>query len=123
MTQPDDRHRLRDKEKLQLHHLIAEHLQRDPERVLGIARTNLARWRERLGPQPYYAEWGDILRTRPPSEIIALITADDDEGRRLRQSTPFVGVAKAEERASIFGGMSRRSDSDPPPPHLAPSEE
>jgi hypothetical protein len=123
MIQPDDPHRRRDEKKLQLHHLIAEHLQLDPERVLGIARTNLARWRERLGPQPYYAQWADILRTRTPSEIIALITADDDEGRRLRQATPCVGVVKPEERASIFGGMSRRSDSEPPPPHRAPSEE
>jgi hypothetical protein len=50
MIQPDDLHRRRDEEKLQLHHLVAEHLKRDPERVVGIAQTNLASCRERLVP-------------------------------------------------------------------------
>jgi hypothetical protein len=34
--------------------------------------------------------------------IAAILTADSDEGQRLRQSTPFPGVLSKEEREEIF---------------------
>lgn len=103
-------HRLRDLEKLLLHQVVAERLIENPQRVLGIAVANLERWSADPDTKPYYEEWRDILSSRSVAELITLITADDDEGRRLRQSTPFVGVASAEERDRAFATARERWD-------------
>jgi hypothetical protein len=98
-----DPHELRDQEKLALHRHIADLLLRDPEVVIARAKANLARWRDSMGSQPYYLEWEDLLARLSPEDVASLITRNDAEGRRLRQSTPFVGVVPPEVRKSIFG--------------------
>jgi hypothetical protein len=104
-------HGLRDLEKLLFHHLIADRLAQDPQRVLGIARANLDRWTSNEpDTKPYYGEWRDLLASRSVTELIALITADDEEGRRLRQSTPFVGVVTPEERERTFAVARQQWD-------------
>ena len=71
--------------------------------LFGKARENLARWRERMDPLPQsLAEWEEILAARSREEVLAILVADDDEGRRLRQSSPFVGVLSQTERKAIF---------------------
>jgi hypothetical protein len=100
---PRNAHARRDDEKLRLHRAIAQQLLREPERVLGIAEANLRRWRERDEDTPYYEEWEDLLRTLGVQELAALIVSDSEEARRLRQSTPFVGVVPREERDTILG--------------------
>jgi len=35
-------------------------------------------------------------------KILDLLTSDDENARRLRQSSPFAGVLSQEERRSIF---------------------
>lgn len=94
-------HRRRDAEKLDLHRIIAKHLRGDPARVLAIARENLRRW-QKAGAQPYYEEWEQVLATCDVDEIIGLILADNETGRRLRQSTPFTGVVSETERGSVL---------------------
>lgn len=100
---PHNAHAGRDDEKMRLHRAIAQHLLRDPKRVLAIARANLRRWREQDADTPYYEEWDDLLRTLSVQELADLIVADSEEARRLRQSTPFVGVVPREERDKILG--------------------
>lgn len=97
-----DAHARRDDEKLRLHHAVARLLLRDPERVLAIARDNLRRWRLDDADAPYYEEWDEILRTRGVHELAEFIVADSEDARRLRQSTPFVGVVPREERDAIL---------------------
>ena len=46
-------------------------------------------------------EWLSILRL-PWSEIRAVLLQDDEEGRRLRQSSPFVGILTAPERWTFY---------------------
>jgi hypothetical protein len=101
---PDGAHARRDEEKMRLHRAVAQQLLRDPEGVLAIARTNLRRWLEQDENTPYYEEWDDLLRTLSVQELADLIVADSEEARRLRQSTPFVGVISREERDKILGG-------------------
>jgi hypothetical protein len=105
----DDIHRLRDAERLALHEFIADHLRAEPEKVLAIARANLERW---LGSdpdsQPYYREWQEIIESRPLTDILALITSETEEGRRLRQSTPFTGVVTQQERERAFAAARER---------------
>jgi hypothetical protein len=93
------RHDVHDRVSLELARRIARALPRHPE-CLDVARANLDRWAEQNSDSPgllrCYAEWRAIL-SRPVSEICWLLTAETDEGQRLRQSSPFVGVLSPSE--------------------------
>lgn len=91
------RHADRDAERLRLHRAIARLLLDDPDRVLAIARANLARWLAAYDA-PYYQEWDELLRTRSVQEIAGLIVEDSESGRYRRQNSPFVGVLSREEQ-------------------------
>lgn len=99
----DSAHSRRDDEKLRLHQLVARELERDPQRVLSIARENLRRWLASADGVPNYLEWMEILRTQTPDQVAESIVSDSEEGRRLRQSTPFVGVISCKERDAVLG--------------------
>lgn len=47
-----------------------------------------------------YQEWLAIL-DQPVSEVCATLTAETDEGQRLRQNSPFVGALSQDEVAQI----------------------
>lgn len=86
------------------HRRIAELLLEEPEKVLNKARHNLWRWQRvhaGTGSEAAWEEWRTLLDTKPLTELIAIITADSDEGQRLRSSTPFTGILSAEERAAL----------------------
>ena len=93
-----------DERSLALHEADARELCADPERVLGIARANIARWMKTMDARtlPTLQEWVDILNTHDVQALIEFITSWNERSRRLRQSSPFVGVISAEERMSIF---------------------
>ncbi len=102
---------------LELAHRVADHLGDHPERIV-LARDNLARWKVRNVDSPRlircYEEWEAIL-ARPVAEIQAVLLARTDEGQRLRQTSPFVGVVPHNEvwrikdyvRAFIAAGKAR----------------
>ena len=97
-------HRIHEIRSLALHALVARKLARDPS-LLEVARGNLIRWRQ-SSPEPpaYLDEWERIL-SQPLPQILALITATDEEATRLRQSSPFAGVLTAEERDRLFAAF------------------
>jgi hypothetical protein len=105
-------HGLRNLEKLVVHERVAEYLRSDPERVPRVAGGNLDRWlSDDPESKPHFHEWRAILASRTVPELLALITADDEEGRRLRQSAPFAGVVAAEEREEAFAVARKRWES------------
>ena len=91
---------------LSLHRAIAEKMLTDSEGILKIARDNLERWLA----SPAFAvrgrrallEWKEIIDNSAPEEIIRIITAETDEGQRLRSSSPFAGVLTDQERGRLF---------------------
>lgn len=85
---------------LMLHRAVSEKLRRNPEKVLRIARTNLKNWLK--DKNPALLEWQNILENKTPEEIIKIISADTDEGQRLRSSSPFAGVLSEAERDKIW---------------------
>ena len=98
-------HQFLDRLALAYHYAIAARLIVAPEEVLDIARDNLRRWLKiHAGSSTSYAleEWQHLLDTRTVPELIAIITEDFDEGQRLRQSTPFVGVLPESEREELY---------------------
>lgn len=87
-------HEVRDKFSLALARAIVAGLPAHPEWV-EMARTNLARWSRLNADSPgllrCYAEWQHIL-DQPVAAVAAVLVAETEEGQRLRQNSPFVGV-------------------------------
>ena len=81
---------------------IAMKLRRDPS-LMRIPRANLRHWRKKLGTwPPALQEWDQIIRTNPLPRVLRILTQDNDEGQRLRQSDPFVGILTENERRSFL---------------------
>jgi hypothetical protein len=80
------------KNKLQ-DRLLAHQLRRDT-RLLRLARANLRRWKARDGkrPRPVFVEWQRILDYLSANEIAGFLVSDTPMARRLRQSSPFMGL-------------------------------
>lgn len=92
-----------DRFSLSLHKRIAEKLRIDPRLVLSVANKNLEKWLSKdsfaLGPERRaLLEWKGILESLSPREIESIITAETDEGQRLRSSSPFAGILDSREQ-------------------------
>jgi len=97
-----DRHRMMDERSLFMHREMAGMIRRKPE-LFNHARETLARWSDNLKPCMPAAlkEWQTILDTKTVDEVLNLICRDDEEGQRLRQSSPFF-ILPQKRRAAIF---------------------
>lgn len=81
---------------------IAQKVRRNPS-LMRIPQANLRRWRKKLGHwPPALREWEKILRENPTERVLKILTQDNDEGQRLRQSDPFVGILTENERRSYL---------------------
>jgi hypothetical protein len=80
------------KSKLQ-DRLLAQRLRRDT-RLLRLAKANLRRWKARDGKRPrrVFLEWQRILYYLSAREIADFLVSDTPMARRLRQSSPFMGL-------------------------------
>ena len=96
-------HSLRDAVSLALHCKIAHKINVNPS-LLDKARNVLAGWQEQYDPDctpECYREWEKIL-TLPWLDIAAILISVDEEGVRLRSSSPFVGILTEKEREQIL---------------------
>jgi hypothetical protein len=97
-----DKQRLIEQRILAQHRVVAQRLRANPDDVLAHARTNLARWQDGdVDPPEYLREWTALL-AGPVERIETVLTADTDEAKRLRSSSPFAGIVSARERWSIY---------------------
>ena len=107
-------HQRHDQISLEFGRRIASGLDVHPE-WLDLARENLDRWSLRNHDSPgllrCYAEWRAIL-DRPIEEIKEILLTQTDEGQRLRQNTPFVGVLTPQEVWEIKRRDSGRENSE-----------
>jgi hypothetical protein len=73
--------------------LLARHLRKNG-RLVRLARRNLKRWMARDGKKPraVFLEWQRILDYLSPREIADFLVSDTPMARRLRQSSPFMGL-------------------------------
>lgn len=89
-----------DEIRRQTHIAIAAKIDADPA-LLNVPQQNIERWTKLWGYlHPAYAEWLQILE-RPWPDVRRLLVADDENSKRLRQSTPFVGLLTPWERRTI----------------------
>jgi hypothetical protein len=92
-------HELTDHISLELGRRVVERLRQRPE-LLQIADANLNRWSRLNHNAPSllrcYDEWREILK-RPLKDVCDILVSDNEEARRLRQNSPFVGILNARE--------------------------
>jgi len=96
-----DLHRLGEERSIAYHRLIAERLPSQPE-ILENARRRVQTWLESPETARFYArKWAEILAGDVPS--IAAFLADRSElAVELRQSSPFAGALRPQERWKIW---------------------
>ena len=77
---------------------IARKIRSNP-RLMRIPHANLRRWRKvKRGLCAFHLEWLKILETNPWPRVLDVLTQDNDEGQRLRQGDPFVGILTEKQR-------------------------
>ena len=87
---------------LMAHRAMARKIRLQPE-LFRRAHRNIARWEKsnRGCPEPL-REWKQILRDNDMGRVLRIITRADEEGNRLRQSSPFCGILTEKERETIW---------------------
>lgn len=104
-------HDVHDAVSLELARRVASGLREHPD-WLDRARANLERWtRLNNGATSLlrcYGEWVALL-SRPVGEVCRALVADTEEGRRLRQNSPFAGVLSPAEVWQIKSQFRRHA--------------
>jgi hypothetical protein len=96
-----DPHRLAEARSLAAHGVIAQRLHREPA-LLDRARARVASWlRTGSVARPYAERWQAILASSVDSIATALCNPSE-EGRALRQCTPFAGASSPRERWRLW---------------------
>lgn len=86
---------------LALHQLVAVRLRSNPL-LIEKAKSNLQSWLDKTPNVSAWLEWKAILENKSLEKILEILTAETDEGQRLRSSSPFVGLVTAQERKAII---------------------
>jgi hypothetical protein len=106
-------HRFLDEFALQYHLAVAERLRTNPQPIINQARGNLIRWMEdeafAVGGSQALLEWQEVLDSSDVEHLIEIITAETEEGQRLRSSSPFVGTLPPEKRLEILDACEQRT--------------
>ena len=96
------------------HAIIAERLQKDPDRVIAKARENIERWGwSRDFPDPkkrpgFMVEWLFLL-DGPLETLQTVLTGTDERSVMLRSSSPFAGIVSYRERWQLRKSRPRGS--------------
>jgi hypothetical protein len=91
------RHEDIDRRSLAMARRIVERIDGDSEQR---ARETCARWME-SAPCPAVREWARLLEGSWDA-VRGVLLRDDEEGRRLRQSSPFTSVLSPRERWALY---------------------
>jgi len=93
-------HRTAELRSIAMHRLIAERLD---AALLGKARVRIGGWLAEDGPvdRRWAVQWEKLLNL-PIEELREKLVEDSEGMRDLRQSTPFAGVLREDERRMIF---------------------
>lgn len=90
---------------LESHRLMAERILANPE-LLSFPKKQIQTW---LSNNPSWSsrvaieEWKDLIEPDNLDDLIHAMTRDDDEGQRLRSSSPFgLGILSRQEIDSLF---------------------
>lgn len=106
-------HQFLDRLALAFHLAVAARLTIAPDLVLRQARENLNHWLKLHTPNSRTGksllEWQKLIESRSLDVLLAKMTEDTDEGQRLRQSSPFVGVLSPQEREELISRCEKET--------------
>jgi len=92
-------HKTAERRSLAFHRVVAERLD---ERLIEDAQARIERLVAEGHLHPRYAErWRELL-SRPVADVATGIVVEDQEGRDLRQNSPFAGVLNEQEWRRII---------------------
>ena len=97
-----DRHRVSELRSLAYHRALAPRLRRP---MVADAERKLERWLEDGKIDLLHAEVWQELFAEPMAEIRRVISADDERGRDLRQTSPLAGLISEPERRKILAAV------------------
>jgi hypothetical protein len=101
-------HRLAEARSLAYHAWIASRLSVEPE-ILTNARRRIDRWRSDGSVHPHYvAGWAEVLAL-PLDALRAWLVDESEQGRALRQVSPFAGAIDPRMRWRIWAEVRDRS--------------
>ena len=87
---------------LEMARVIAGKIRHNPA-LFQEAVKALRHWKRILHPVPKAVlEWERIFRQNTREEVLQILTQDNDEGQRLRQSDPFCGILTDQERLRLL---------------------
>jgi excisionase family DNA binding protein len=90
-----------------LHLAVLGELAVDPQRVLGTARDNIARWRRGHRPDgrtvDLLSRWVELLDAGVEAVVDTLVSRSEDAAE-LRANSPFAGVLDADRRQRAVQG-------------------
>ena len=91
-------HTILDARSLAMHRLAVEKIRQQPQLMACVA-NNLARWRGCVSARtmPYIDAWQALL-DQGEEHVLSLAIEDSEYAAAMRQSTPFAGVLKPQER-------------------------
>ncbi len=95
-----DPHRLAELRSIAYHQRVAERLAAHPE-LRAAALRRLDDWTHSGSLHADYVTAWRRLLAMPDAELARALVVDDDEGRALRQTTPFAGALAPRERWEI----------------------
>jgi hypothetical protein len=102
------RHEDIDRRSLAMARLIVERIDLDPERRgFQRARETCARWMD-SARCPGVREWSSLL-AGSWDQVRGVLLKDDEEGRRLRQCSPFTSVLSPRERWALYRKFAHES--------------
>ncbi len=91
---------------LAYHLRVVEKLRLQPQETLAIVSQNLLRWRESghlsIGELKTLLEWEKIVFDSSVTELALILSDNSSKGKRLRQSSPFIGILTKEERLGVL---------------------
>jgi len=97
-----------DQRSLALARAVAAEIDHDPERRgLQKAQETCLRW-FRNNPVPAVEEWLQILN-QEWDDVRAVLLNENEQGQRLRQSSPFCGILTPKTRWSIYRQFNHES--------------
>lgn len=104
-----DPHRLAELRSIAYHRRVVE-LLADGSGATATARERVERWaRDGSVHREYVAAWRRLLDL-PPAALAEALVGDDEQGRALRQVSPFAGVLGARERWAIHRRVRQELD-------------
>lgn len=111
-------HEVIDERSYEMHQVIVDVLRRDPEKLKPVVE-----WIQRFLADPEFSihakddltEWLELIKARGLPGVLEALSDRSEEGKRMRQNSPFAVIMPQEERLRIL----RRYESLRPRTHPA----